>query len=213
MHTIHNDNWIGVNGNETLITNYPLTENSWVIEMGGYEGWWTNKMIKQHNCKVLVLEPVFHEALFNTFKDTPNVYILPKAITADKRKVTLNVSGDGTSETLVSSGHQVTVDSITLEDIIERHKMDQIGLIQMNIEGEEYNLLPALIQSKVILKTDNIHIQFHRTNGNYEEQRAAIQEGLRSLGFEMKWCYDYVWESWTNTHSQKYYNEKHGRKD
>jgi len=49
MHTIHNDNWIGVNGNETLITNYPLTENSWVIEMGGYEGWWTNKMVKQHN--------------------------------------------------------------------------------------------------------------------------------------------------------------------
>jgi len=204
MHTIYNEKWNQDQGNNTLITDYPLTENSWVIEMGGYEGWWTEKMVKQHNCKIIVLEPVFYEGLFNMFKNVPNVYIHPKAITADKRKVTLNVSGDGTSETLASSGNQVTVDSTTLEELIEKHRIDQIGLIQMNIEGEEYNLLPALIENKIILKTDNFHIQFHRTNDNYEEQRAAIQEGLRSLGFEMKWCYDFVWESWTNTHSQKY---------
>jgi FkbM family methyltransferase len=198
MHTIHHDRWFGDNGNETVITNYNLKEDSWVLELGGYEGWWTDKMLSKHKCKVIVVEPVFTEAIYNRFRNNPNVFIHPKAITGDKRKVTLNVSGDGTSETLVNSSHQVTVDSITLQEIIEMYKIDRIGLIQMNIEGEEFNLMPALIESKIITKCDNIQIQFHNTNPSCPAKREAIQQGLRDLGFELNWNYEFVWESWKN---------------
>lgn len=198
MHTEHHDRWFRDNGNETVITDYKLKESSWVLELGGYEGWWTDKMLRQHNCKVVVVEPVFTEVIINRFKNNPNVFIHSKAITADKRKVTLNISGDGTSETLVNSSQQITVDSITLQEIIEIHNIDRIGLIQMNIEGEEFNLMPALIESKILTKCDNIQIQFHNTNPSCPAKREAIQQGLKNLGFELNWNYEFVWESWKN---------------
>jgi FkbM family methyltransferase len=200
MHTIHNDRWNNDRGNDTLITNYLLTEDSWVLELGGFEGWWTDKMIQQHRCNIIVLEPVpqFFNQLQQRFESVSKVYLENKAITGDGRKVTLNISGDGTSETLLSSDQQITVDSVTVEDLIDKYKIDRIGLIQMNIEGEEYQILPALISNKTLAKVDNIHIQFHRTNTNYEQQRVNIQESLKALGFELQWCYDYVWESWKN---------------
>lgn len=200
MHTIHNDRWNQDRGNDTLITNYPLAENSWVLELGGFEGWWTEKMITQHNCNIIVVEPVpqFFQILKEKFKHIPQVHLVNKAITSDGRNVTLHVSGDGTSETLVSSNQQVVVESLTLSELMKLFSIERIGLVQMNIEGEEYKILPTLIESELIKKVDNIHIQFHRTTVDYEKERAAIQQGLTNAGFKLSWCYDYVWESWQN---------------
>ena len=200
MHTIHNSRWNDDRGNDTLITDYSLTKDSWVLELGGFEGWWTDKMIQQHDCNIIVVEPVpqFFQIIEQRFKDIPKVHPINKAITSNGRSITLNVSGDGTSETLVNSNDQITVESFTLDQLMNFYSIDRIGLVQMNIEGEEYRILPTLIESGLIKKIDNIHIQFHRTSTNYESERATIQEGLKQSGFQLSWCYDYVWESWKN---------------
>jgi len=197
MHTEHHDRWFKDRGNQNLILDYPLTENSWVVELGGYEGLWTEKITKLYNCNVIVVEPIpqFSNILTERFKNNPKVHIVNNAITAERRKVTLNIDGDGTSETLISSERQITINSITLEDIIVHFQLNRIDLIQMNIEGEEFNLLPALIESKLLTKCNDIHIQFHNTNPSCPTKREFIQQGLRDLGFELSWNYEFVWES------------------
>ena len=200
MHTEHHDRWFSENGNENVIVNYPLTEDSWVLELGGYEGLWTEKITKLYNCNVVVVEPIpdFCNILVERFKNNPKVHIVNNAVTAERREVTFNIDGDGTSETLISSERQITINSCTLEDIIEVYQLSRIDLIQMNIEGEEFNLLPALIKSRLLTKCNDIHIQFHNTNPSCPTKRESIQQGFRDLGFELSWNYEFVWESWRN---------------
>jgi len=205
MHTEHHTRWFRENGDENVIVNYPLTEDSWVLELGGYEGSWTDKITKLYNCNVIVVEPIpdFANILAERFKNNPKVHIVNNAVTAESKKVTFNICGDATSETLISSERQITIKSCTLEDIIESFQLSRIDLIQMNIEGEEFNLLPALIESKLLTKCNDIHIQFHNTNPSCPAKRESIQQGLRDLGFELSWNYEFVWESWRNKYNKR----------
>ena len=43
--------WVQDKGDETHIINYPLNENSWVLELGGYKGIWTKRIFEKFKCK------------------------------------------------------------------------------------------------------------------------------------------------------------------
>ena len=46
------------NGDGTLRINYDLTEDSVIMDLGGYRGDWTNLMINKYNCTSHIFEPV-----------------------------------------------------------------------------------------------------------------------------------------------------------
>jgi 16S rRNA A1518/A1519 N6-dimethyltransferase RsmA/KsgA/DIM1 with predicted DNA glycosylase/AP lyase activity len=71
------DKWIADKCNERLIANYPLDENSWVIDLGGYFGAATQKVVSKYNCNVLVIEPVedFYNIIIEKFKDNSKVIV------------------------------------------------------------------------------------------------------------------------------------------
>jgi hypothetical protein len=53
-----------------------------------------------------------------------------------------------------------------------------------------------MIESKIINKFKNIQIQFHLGIENDIERRINIQKNLIYNGFENKFDYPFVWESW-----------------
>jgi len=58
MYTEHNARWDKDNGNHFLVATYPLTEESWVIELGGFMGNWTRRIYDNYKSNIIVIEPI-----------------------------------------------------------------------------------------------------------------------------------------------------------
>ena len=73
--------------------------------------------------------------------------------------------------------------------------IDHVDLAKMNIEGGEYDLLPALIDSGLMTRIDRLQVQFHLFEPSLAQAREAICEGLAKT-HSRAWCYPFVWEEW-----------------
>lgn len=201
MPTLAHQNWRKDRGDETHIFNYPLNQNSFVIELGGFEGLWTKKIIEKFNCKILSIEPIpsFYKQMKNFLSNVSNKNLILEncALSTTNKQIELYISGDASSA-YKKVGEPTIVDAYTLEYILNKYEIEKVDLMQVNIEGEEYPLFENWITSDVLKKFKFIQIQFHTFVENYSERRNKIQEGLKSLGFKNKYNYDFVWESWEN---------------
>lgn len=196
--------WREDKGDDILVLDYPLNEDSQVIELGGYHGLWTKRISQKFNCNVLVVEPIreFYDKMVNEFdyylKNNRNkIKTENSGISTEEKELEFAVDGDATSAHLHSS-NKTSVKCYTLAHYLSKHNIDKVDLMQVNIEGEEYPLMEQWISSGILKKFKYIQVQYHKYGPNYEERHKNIQEGLKQLGFEMKWEYPFVWESWEN---------------
>ena len=88
---------------------------------------------------------------------------------------------------------QVQIRSIV--ECIHELEIDQIDLMKINIEGGEFDVLPAIIKSGDIRKVQYLQVQFHNFVPQATKQRAAICAQLENTHSEM-WNYKFLWESW-----------------
>ena len=74
--------WFSDNGDQTLRVNYQLSENSNVIDLGGYEGKWSKKIQDIYGCNVHIFEPIpeFYENIKKLFSDNKKVYFYQWAL-------------------------------------------------------------------------------------------------------------------------------------
>jgi len=196
----HQKRWEEDNGDFTKILDYPIDSDSQVIELGGYIGEWTEKIVNKFNPKLLIIEPIpmFVKRLKRKFNDNPNVIIDNSAISTSNKKIELHVLDSRTSESIKVSDNKIQVNAHNIEHFIEKYNLNKIDLIQVNIECEEYPLLLHWINTDFLKNVRFIQIQFHTFCDNYEENYSIISEGLKNLGFEIRYRYDFVWESWEN---------------
>lgn len=199
-HTIHNHRWNVDDGNNTLITNYPLDEDSWVLELGGFEGWFTEKLTSKINCNIIVVEPIseFCKVIKQKFSNNPKIRVECVGISYEKRKTILKVNGDSTSEYMDVSSKVEEIECYPIEYFIEKYNVQFFDLVQMNIEGEEYQLLEKWIDTKILSRIKYLQVQYHEIPGGYEERKKKIENGLIENGFENVWDYDIVFTSWKN---------------
>lgn len=199
------EKWNKDRGDDILIIDYPLNENSQVIELGGYHGLWTKRISEKFNCNILTIEPIpeFYNNMVNEF----NYYLKNNrdkiktenfGISTEEKELSFSVNGDATSAHLPSS-NQTTIICHTLEYYLQKYNIDRVDLLQVNIEGEEYPLLEEWTKSGIINKVKYLQVQFHRYGENYELRHKTIQENLKNLGFNLRFEYDFVWEAWENT--------------
>ena len=68
MSDVH-DRWRADKGDDIKVIDYPLDENSQVIELGGFHGLWTKRISSKFNCNVLVIEaiPDFYNKMVEEF--------------------------------------------------------------------------------------------------------------------------------------------------
>jgi FkbM family methyltransferase len=201
MHTEHNDRWNKDNGNLNLVANYPLTEDSWVIELGGYKGEWTNRIVENYKSNILVVEPIneFCQSIIESQGTNPKVIVENNGISTEERVTQLSFNGDASSEYLEQTNEKRDITCYTLDYYMSKYNIDKVDLMQVNIEGEEYPLFEKWINSDILKKIQYIQIQFHRVGDNYEERRQNIHRGMENLGFKLRYEYPFVWESWENT--------------
>jgi FkbM family methyltransferase len=189
--------WFEDNGDYTHNLNYPLNENSNVIEIGGYIGVWSQQIIDKFNCNVFIVEPIeeFFQVLKQKFKKNNKVTLLKSAVSSENKKGIIYHNGDGSSS-ILNNENPNEVDFITIDNMLDMFKLNNVDLIQINIEGEEYTLLEHMIKTGTINFFKNIQIQFHLGITDDVLRRENIRNELIKNGFEINFDYPFVWESW-----------------
>lgn len=200
MYTEHNARWDKDNGNYFLVATYPLTEESWVIELGGFMGNWTKRIYDNYKSNIIVIEPIedFCNVIKRDFSSNEKVKIEQLGISTESKDVMISHNGDASSQYLEQTPNQITIHCEPLEYFLEKYNVNKVDLMQVNVEGEEFPLFEHWLKSDILTKFKFIQIQFHRVGTDHEERKQKIQEGLRSKGFVCNWEYPYVFESWEN---------------
>jgi FkbM family methyltransferase len=190
--------WQDHNGDYTHSLIYDLNENSTVIDLGGYTGEWAKEIINRYNCNVYLVEPVeeSYKILLEKFRSNPKVHILKVGIGIENTEKVMYVNGDGTSFN-IETGEAITVEIRTIESVLNQWNLEKIDLLQVNIEGDEYELLQHMIDTGLISKFKNLQVQFHLGIKDAVVKHESICEGLIKEGFKVKYSYPYVWEAWT----------------
>ena len=180
-----------------LITEgFELTPESTVLDFGGLFGDWSAEILLRYGCQVHIFEPVpqFADHLVRRFAGDSRVKIHPFAVGLSDREEVFNVAGDETGA--FADGLRQSVLFVAAK------RLDQVlppvaDLAAINIEGGEYELIPALALAGRLGSIENLVIQFHPlpNRPEAENRREESREYLRRT-HNLKWSYDFVWEYW-----------------
>jgi hypothetical protein len=69
----------------------------------------------------------------------------------------------------------------------------EFDLVQVNIEGYEYDLLPYMFENNLFRYIKSIQIQFHCISNMSELKFNTIKNMFLSNGFDMNFNYKFVW--------------------
>lgn len=191
--------WRFDDGNNGFRFNYDLTLDSLVLDVGGYEGQWASDIYSMYRCRIYVFEPVyeFAERIQKRFLKNPDISVLQFGLGGFSRKETISLCKDGSS-IFRDSDNKQEIQIVDVAIWIADQNITEIGLMKVNIEGGEYELLEKLIETGLIRILKNIQVQFHnvaRDSGNRMEQ---IQKRLRET-HHPTYQYRFVWENWART--------------
>ena len=173
-----------------------LSQGDVVLDVGGYQGDWAARMAELYGVKVHAFEPHprFAQDMRDRFAGREDVVVHAYAI--GSAAGTLDLSDDeNASSALVSSGPTITGEVRPVAQVFETLGLQEIGVIKMNIEGGEYDLLPALVDAGLMGRVARLTVQFH----NYDSGQVAAREEIRaalSQTHRCVWCYPFIWEEW-----------------
>ena len=179
---------------EKLKYRIKLNSNGLVIDLGGYVGDFTSKMLKLNpKMSFLIFEPVpsFFKTCMSRFSKNQNVSVLPYGVTSNGRSIDLKIDGPRTRTNKLDGNSIFASKSIT--EILDN--LDQVELIKMNIEGLEYECLLSIIRSGSIKKINYLLVQFHNFCIEDEDNYAEITQ-LISEDFIRVFSYKWKWELW-----------------
>lgn len=192
------DEWISNNYDFTKLLNHNLTTDSVVMDLGGFCGKWSQRMLERYGCRLFVFEPIdeYYSSLLNTFYGT-TVRVHNYGISDRNKHHKIYLSNDASS-LYQENDSQKSMD-IELRDIvctIDEMGVDSIDLVNMNIEGSEYDVLDRLLDSDYIQRVKKIQVQFHTNLGRESYfRRLEIQKRLAKT-HTMLYNSDFCWEAW-----------------
>ena len=188
--------WFKDDGDKTLRLNYPLNENSVVFDVGGYEGKFADEIFNKYKCTIYVFEPVnkFYQSICERFKNNPKIKVFNFGLSDKDAEMMISISDDASS-IHKDTDNKENIILKSINDFIIENKIQHIDLIKINIEGGEFQVLPALISSSFVKNIDNLQIQFHNFIPNSLEMRDNIREELIKT-HELTYDYYFIWENW-----------------
>lgn len=190
--------WFRDKGDETLRLAYPLDQNSIVIDVGGYRGDFAAALARRFDCHIVIFEPVqdFYRHCVIRFAGNSKIKVANVGLGAFDRCLPLHVQNDASSfERSAPFAHSELGKIRQVGAALTELGLDTVDLMKINIEGGEYELLQALIDSGWLTRIRFLQVQFHNFVHDAVARREALREALSSSHKEM-WCYDFIWESW-----------------
>jgi FkbM family methyltransferase len=189
--------WFAAKGDLTHRLNYPLNEDSIVLDLGGYQGDWSQKIWDKFKCHILIFEPIpsLAEDIKQKFSKNKKIKVFNFGLSSETKKLNINFSNDGSSFNTNIGGPTIECEVRSIVEFLKEEKIDKIDLIKINIEGDEFPVLFSLLENDLIGIFDNIQVQFHTFVDNCYQLREEIQKKLEET-HHITYNYDFVWENW-----------------
>lgn len=190
------EKWRAVDGDNTLALDWPLTEDSHVWEIGGFEGRWVQQIWDKYHCHITVFEPQLWavEKLSKRFFGIDKIDIRPYGLWIKEGWEPIDrFETDGAT---VIEQAAVPMDNKTgqgffknIWDEVYGFEFD-IDLALMNIEGAEYTLIPFMANSGIINRLEYFWCQFHPNLNDFNQPLSTDIYAMMSKTHDMLWdCY------------------------
>lgn len=194
--TVAYRDWVKDERSSALRLEYPLTEDSIVLDVGGYIGQWSQDIIELYNPYIYIFEPVneYFSKIKSKFESNTKVFIYNFGLSDKNMTQKITILNDSSS--IFRAGDKYT--NIQIKDIfsfINENNISEIDLIKINIEGGEYPLLKRMIDTKLVHICKNIQVQFHEFYPNAVQLRNEMREDLRET-HKLTYDYPFIWENW-----------------
>lgn len=188
--------WVEDKGDETYRLSYDLNEASIVFDLGGYEGDFTKKIYERYGSNMFIFEPVstFYQKIICVFENNKKVSSFNFGLSSSDEAIKINLGDDGSS-VFGKPGYSELIQLKDIVTFIKENEISHIDLMKINIEGGEFQVVPALIESGLINNISNLQIQFHTFIKDAKSLRKGIRKEL-SKTHELTYDYWFVWENW-----------------
>ena len=140
-----------------LLYKHDLNSESIVVDVGAYTGDWTLKMYNKYDCTILAYEPVNKYYLQLKKNASPFQKIKSYNFGLGKKNEMIKIAHRGVQTTILNKIKDFD-EIIEIKDIAAVEPLNNISidLMSINIEGNEYDLLKRIIDSKMINNIINI---------------------------------------------------------
>jgi len=192
----HVRQWWADGGDDKFRFDYPLTRNSYVLDLGGYKGQWASDLYSRYCCRISVFEPIesYADNIRDRFAQNDDIEVFDYGLGKSSRTETIFVRGAGSS----AFGKKAEAAQMKLVDVAtwfsEQH-VNHVDLIKINIEGGEFELLERMIEADLLNRVTALQIQFHNIEPESFERMEAIKNQLAKT-HNPTWQYKFVWENW-----------------
>ncbi|MGR3814643.1 MAG: FkbM family methyltransferase [Cognatishimia activa] len=189
--------WKKERGSSKLYDYSELPEQAIVFDFGGFKGEWSDIVLQQiplASIKIFEPHPGFASELKTKFQAKQNVETYAFALGSKTETLLLSDEGDASSA-VAEHSKAFSASFISVSDFFLSSEIRHIDLAKINIEGGEYDLLPALMDAGLINRFDRLQVQFHLFEPKMQEQRDRIRQQLEAT-HKCVWCYPFVWEEW-----------------
>jgi FkbM family methyltransferase len=180
--------------NEMLFSNIDLSPNDNVLIIGGHVGVSAEIVFRNYRSNICIFEPIpdFCTILTEKFHSYSEFVLVEAAAASFDGFLELSVEGEKTG--IGAEGPRISVPAIKLSHYIQNN-FEKIGLLEINIEGGEYSVLPDLIETGQIRKVKVLLVQFHKFSLQDDLNRSLIHQSL-SRTHRMIFSYEWIWERW-----------------
>jgi FkbM family methyltransferase len=174
----------------------PIGEGWTIIDIGAGLGDFTIFAAHGHPTnQVFGFEP-FNES-FELLKQNlrhnriDNVQVFQMAVAGQSGQMALDLTGgeplqiqsSGAATTIQAEGNRLLVESVSLDDLFARHKLERCDLLKLDCEGSEYQIL--FNASKAALRRiQRIIMEYHDDVVGYDHRQ--MRSFLESKGFAVK---------------------------
>lgn len=188
--------WRADGGDARFRYDYDLGNDSFVMDLGGYEGQWTSDIYSRYRCRIAIFEPVaaFAASIRQRFHQNDDIEVFQYGLGGFSKTEMIYLWGAGTSAYRKrSDGEEIRI--IDVETWFDEHQVDSVQLMKINIEGGEFELLERLLETGTISRVENIQVQFHNIAVESTRRMEHIQRGMEKT-HEPTYQYKFVWENW-----------------
>lgn len=191
-------------GDDTYAVEWPLTTESIVLEIGGYEGRWAKQIAERYAPHLYVFEPQqwAYEKCRAALASYPRAQVLNYGLWVHAGLLPMgDYETDGAS--FVKDGEWCAADRRVMGvglvreagEVWRELELDNVDLCLINIEGGEYTLLPHLIETGLLNRIRFLMVQFHLFvpdgAAHYSAARREIERTHR-----VKWDFGTTLTAW-----------------
>jgi FkbM family methyltransferase len=133
-----------------------------VLDLGANYGQFTAAMSRRFGCRVIAVEPAPEP--YAAIPTGPGVSKIQAALAGESGKMLFHVSADSVASSLLrnkqSGGKEISVNVLSLSDLLARVGCHYIDLVKIDIEGAEIGLLNSC-SDEILQRIGQITVEFH----------------------------------------------------